>query len=65
MEVEAMEEEEINNEAGEKVVMEDMDYVILKNKFVKPKKRVSGEAGPELSSKTYLEHNQSPSSSTH
>jgi hypothetical protein len=35
MEVEAMEEGEINDEAGEEVVMEDMDYTELKNKFVK------------------------------
>jgi hypothetical protein len=49
MEVEAMEEGEINDEAGE-VVMEDMDYAELKNKFFKPKKRVAGEPGPELSS---------------
>jgi hypothetical protein len=50
MEVEAMEEGEINDKAGEEVVMEDMDYAELKNKFVKPKKRVSGETEPELSS---------------
>jgi hypothetical protein len=43
IEVEAMEEGEINDEAGEEVVMEDMDYTELKNKFVKPKKRVAGE----------------------
>jgi hypothetical protein len=51
MEVEAMEEEKINDEAGEEVVM---DYAELKNKFVKPKKRVAGETGPELSSKEEL-----------
>jgi hypothetical protein len=45
-----MEEGEINDEAGEEVVMEDMDYAELMNKFVKPKKRVAGETGPELSS---------------
>jgi hypothetical protein len=50
MEVEAMEEGEINDEAGEEVVMEDMDYAELKNKFVKPKKGVAGETGSELSS---------------
>jgi hypothetical protein len=44
MEVEAMEEGEINDEAGEEVVMEDMDYTELKNKFVKPKKRVAGKS---------------------
>jgi hypothetical protein len=54
MEVEAMEEGEINDEAGEEVVMEDMDYGELKNKFVKPKKRVAGETGPELSSEEKL-----------
>jgi hypothetical protein len=52
--VEAMEEGEINDESGEEVVMEDMDYAELKNKFVKPKKRVSGETGPELSSEEEL-----------
>jgi hypothetical protein len=54
MEVEAMEEGEINDEAGEEVVMEDMDYRELKNKFVKPKKRVAEETGPELSSEGEL-----------
>jgi hypothetical protein len=54
MEVEAMEEGEINDEAGEEVVLEDMDYAELKNKFVKPKKRVAGETGPELSSEKEL-----------
>jgi hypothetical protein len=48
MEIEAMEEGEINDEAGEEVVMEDMDYAELKNKFVKAKKRVAGEIRPEL-----------------
>jgi hypothetical protein len=48
MEVEAM-EGEINDEAGEEVVMEDKDYTELKNKFVKPKNRVAGETGPQLS----------------
>jgi hypothetical protein len=50
MEVEAKEEGEINEE----VVKEDVDYVELKNKFVKPKKRVAGETGPELSSEEEL-----------
>jgi hypothetical protein len=54
MEVEAMEEGEINDEAGEEVVMEYMNYTELKNKFVKPKKRVAGETGPELSSEEEL-----------
>jgi hypothetical protein len=49
-----MEEGEINDEAGEEMVMEDMDYTELKNKFVKPKKRVAGETGPELSSEEEL-----------
>jgi hypothetical protein len=35
MEVEAMKEGEINDEAGEEVVMKDMNYAKLKNKFVK------------------------------
>jgi hypothetical protein len=34
--------------------MEDMDYVELKNKFVKLKNRVAGETGPELSSEEEL-----------
>jgi hypothetical protein len=54
MEVEAMEEGEINDEAGEEVVMEDMDYTELKNKFMKPKNRFAGETGPELSSEEEL-----------
>jgi hypothetical protein len=54
MEVEDMEEGEINDEAGEEVVMEGMDYAELKNMFVKPKKRVAGETGPELSSEEEL-----------
>jgi hypothetical protein len=54
MEVEAMEEGEINDEAGEEVVMEDMDYAELKNTFVKPNKGVAGETGPELSSEEEL-----------
>jgi hypothetical protein len=49
-----MEEGEINDEAGEEVVMEDMDYAELKNKFFKTKKRVAGETGPELSSEEEL-----------
>jgi hypothetical protein len=54
MEVEAMEEREINDEVGEVVVMEGVDYAELKNKFVKPKKRVAGETRPELSSEEEL-----------
>jgi hypothetical protein len=50
MEVEAMEEGEVNDEAGE-VVMEDMDYADLKNKFVKPRKRVAGETGLDFHQK--------------
>jgi hypothetical protein len=34
--------------------MEDMDYPEIKNKFVKPKKRVAGETEPELSSEYEL-----------
>jgi hypothetical protein len=49
-----MEEGEINDEAGEEVVMEDLAYAELKNKFVKPKTRVAGETGPELSSEEEL-----------
>jgi hypothetical protein len=49
-----MEEGEINDEAGKEVVLEDMDYAELKNKFVKPKKRVAGGTGPELSSEEEL-----------
>jgi hypothetical protein len=51
MEVEAMEEGEINDDAGEEVVMEEMDYAELKNKFVKPKRRVAGETGPNCHQK--------------
>jgi hypothetical protein len=40
MEVEAMEEGEINDEAGEEMLMEDMDYAELKNKFVKQRRRL-------------------------
>jgi hypothetical protein len=50
MEVNKMEEGEINDVAGEEVVMEDMDYAKVKNKVIKPKKRIAGETGPELSS---------------
>jgi hypothetical protein len=55
MEVDAMEEEEeINDEPAEEVEMEDKDYAKLTNKVVKPKKRVAGKAGPELSSEEEL-----------
>jgi hypothetical protein len=50
MEVNAIEEEEINDVAVEEVVTGDMDYAKVKNKFIKPKKAVAGEPGPELSS---------------
>jgi hypothetical protein len=50
MEVDAMEEEEINDGAAEEVEMEDKDYTELRNKVDKPKKRAAGKAGPELSS---------------
>jgi hypothetical protein len=43
VEVEAMEEGEINDRSGEEVVMEDIDYTELKNKFVKPKKSVTDD----------------------
>jgi hypothetical protein len=36
MELERIEEGEINDEAVEEVLMEDMDHAELKNKFVKP-----------------------------
>jgi hypothetical protein len=49
-----MDEGEISDEAGEEVVMEDMDYTELKNKFVKSKKRFAGETWPELSSEEEL-----------
>jgi hypothetical protein len=54
MKINAMEEGELNNVAGKEVVMEDMDYVKLKNKVIKPKKRVAEETGPELSSEEEL-----------
>jgi hypothetical protein len=50
MEVNTMEEGEISDVAGEEMMMEDMDYATVKNKVIKPKKRVTGETGPELSS---------------
>jgi hypothetical protein len=50
MEVNTMEEGEINDIVGEEVVMKDMDYATLKNKVMKPQKRVAGDTGPELSS---------------
>jgi hypothetical protein len=53
IEVDAMEEGEINDEAG-KEVMEDMDYAKLKNKIFKPKKRIAGKGGLELSSEEEL-----------
>jgi hypothetical protein len=53
MEVDAM-EEEINDEPAEQVEMEDNDYAKLRNKVVKPKKRVERKAGPELSSEEKL-----------
>jgi hypothetical protein len=55
MEVDAMEvEEEINDETAEKVEMEDKCYAKLRNKVVKPKKRVAGKAKPGLSSEEEL-----------
>jgi hypothetical protein len=43
-------EGEINDIAGEEGVMKDMDYAKVKNKVIKPEKRVAGETGPDLSS---------------
>jgi hypothetical protein len=40
---------EINYVIGEDLV-ENMDYPKLKTKLIKPKKKVAGETGPELSS---------------
>jgi hypothetical protein len=48
MEVNTMEKIEINDVAGKKMVMEDMDYAKVKNKVIKPKKRDAGETGSEL-----------------
>jgi hypothetical protein len=42
MEANAMEGGEMDDVAGEEVVMEDMDYAKLKNKVIKLKKRVGG-----------------------
>jgi hypothetical protein len=50
MEVNTTEEGEINDVVGEEVVVDDMEYAKLKNKFIKPKKRVVGETRSELSS---------------
>jgi hypothetical protein len=47
MEVNTMEEGEINDIAGEEVVMQDMDYAKVKNKIIKLKKTVAGETGPD------------------
>jgi hypothetical protein len=54
MEADTMEEGEIYDEAGEGVVMEDMDHAKLKYKIVKPKKTVAGKTGPELPSEEEL-----------
>jgi hypothetical protein len=43
-------EREIIDVDGEEVMMEDMDYAKVKNKVIKPKKRIAGGTGPELSS---------------
>jgi hypothetical protein len=50
MELNTTEEGEINDLAGEEVVMEDIDYAKVKINVIKPKKRVAGETGPERSS---------------
>lgn len=44
-----MEEGEINDIAGEEVLMEDIDYANKKYQVIKPKKRIAGETGRELS----------------
>jgi hypothetical protein len=49
-----MAEGEINEVAGKEVVTEDMDYAKVKDKVIKPKKRVAGETGLELSSNEKL-----------
>jgi hypothetical protein len=54
MEVDAMKEEEINDEPAEEVEMEDKDYAKLRNKVDKPKKRAAGKGGHELSSEEEL-----------
>jgi hypothetical protein len=55
MEIDEMkEEEEINDETAEEMEMENKDYAKLRNKVVKPKKRVAGKAGPEVSSEEEL-----------
>jgi hypothetical protein len=40
----------MNDIVGEEVEMGDTDYATLKNEFIKPKKRVSGDTEPESSS---------------
>jgi hypothetical protein len=47
--VNTMEDGEINVVAGEEVVMKNMDYAKVKNKVIKPKKRIAGGTGLELS----------------
>jgi hypothetical protein len=49
-EVNKMKKGEINDIAGEDVVMKDMDCIKIKSKVIKQEKRVAGETGPELSS---------------
>jgi hypothetical protein len=43
-------EMEVNTMEDGEMVMEDMDYAKVKNKFTKPNKSAAGETGPELSS---------------
>jgi hypothetical protein len=50
MEVNTMVEGEIIDVTEEEVVMEDIDYAKVKNKDMKPKKRVAGETEPAFSS---------------
>jgi hypothetical protein len=70
MEVNTMVEGEINDVAGEEVVIADMDYAKLKKKFNNPKKRVAGETGPELPSEgeiaqfSTVRNRKNPSKST-
>jgi hypothetical protein len=50
MEVNAMEEGKIYDEAGEEVIVEDMDYAMIKNTFIKTNKSFTGKTEPGFSS---------------
>jgi hypothetical protein len=52
MEINTIEEGELNDVAGEEVAMEDIDYAKVKNKFIKPKKRVARKTEAIPSSET-------------